>query len=219
MAYRNKQEEICQPMQIKTSSRLLLNGGVSEVIPPEKKLQIVSQNKSHTSIVMPCSNSIIDELGNEFRIENPYDLICNETRMFGYISIWGADKSGKQDSQKERNHSVELKKYSRCGWCRNWCRVLVTCTPKEFVTMSRCFWKERLSGVSIYKNDELLTHYSVTLMVRPHLEAPYGFWRHTNDVIGKETVYLNTATNNFLEEINFNYSYIPLNTLGNYDLS
>jgi hypothetical protein len=38
MAYRNKQEEICQPMQMKTSSRLLSNGGISEVIPPEKKL-------------------------------------------------------------------------------------------------------------------------------------------------------------------------------------
>jgi hypothetical protein len=32
MAYRNKQEEICQPMQIKTSSRLLSNGEISEVI-------------------------------------------------------------------------------------------------------------------------------------------------------------------------------------------
>jgi flagellar basal body-associated protein FliL len=35
MAYRNKQEEICQPMQVKTSSRLLSNGEISEVIPPE----------------------------------------------------------------------------------------------------------------------------------------------------------------------------------------
>jgi hypothetical protein len=23
------------------------------------------------------------------------------------------------NSQKKRNHSVELKEYSRCGWCRN----------------------------------------------------------------------------------------------------
>jgi hypothetical protein len=42
MAYGNKQEEICQPMQIKTSNRLLSNGEISEVIFPEKKLQIVS---------------------------------------------------------------------------------------------------------------------------------------------------------------------------------
>jgi hypothetical protein len=38
MAYGNKQEEICQPMQMKTSNRLLSNGEISEVIPPEKKL-------------------------------------------------------------------------------------------------------------------------------------------------------------------------------------
>jgi Na+-driven multidrug efflux pump len=37
-AYGNKQEEICQSMQIKTNSRLLSNGEISEVIPPEKKL-------------------------------------------------------------------------------------------------------------------------------------------------------------------------------------
>jgi hypothetical protein len=43
--YGNKQEEICQSMQIKTNSRLLSNGEISEVIPPEKKLQIVSQNE------------------------------------------------------------------------------------------------------------------------------------------------------------------------------
>jgi hypothetical protein len=66
------------------------------------------------------------------------------------------------DAQKERNHSFELKEYSRSGWCRNLCRASVTCTPKEFVTMSRCFWEERLLGVSIYKNDELLIHQVLT---------------------------------------------------------
>jgi hypothetical protein len=40
MAYGNKQ-------QIKTSSRLLSNGEISEVISLEKKLQIVSQNELH----------------------------------------------------------------------------------------------------------------------------------------------------------------------------
>jgi hypothetical protein len=43
--------------------------------------------------------------------------------------------------------------------------------------------------------------------VGPHLKALYGFWKHTNDFTGKESIYLNTATNNFLEGTNFNYSY------------
>jgi hypothetical protein len=55
MAYGNKQEEICQPMQMKTSNKLLSNGEISEVVPPEKKLQIVSQNESHYAM-FKCSN-------------------------------------------------------------------------------------------------------------------------------------------------------------------
>jgi hypothetical protein len=74
-----------------------------------------------------------------------------------------------------------------------WCKASVTCTPKEFVNMSRCFWEERLSGVSIYKNDVLLNHFSVILTVGPYLEAPYGFWQHINNVTGKKSIYLNTA--------------------------
>jgi hypothetical protein len=50
IVYGNKQEEIYQPMQIKTS-RLLSNGEIPEVVPPEKKLQIVSQtNQIHKKI-------------------------------------------------------------------------------------------------------------------------------------------------------------------------
>jgi hypothetical protein len=107
-------------MQMKTSSRLLSNGEISEVLPPEKKLQIVAQNESHISIIMPCSSAVSDESGNVFRIEGPYDLNCNETRTFEYIdkfTIWRADKCcGKHpdwpDSQKLRNHSDELKEDS-----------------------------------------------------------------------------------------------------------
>jgi hypothetical protein len=43
-------------------------------------------------------------------------------------------------------------------------------------------------------------------MVGPHQIAPYGFWRHTNNATGKEPVFLNTASNNFLEGTNYNYS-------------
>jgi hypothetical protein len=59
------------------TQKSLSNGEISQVIPSKKKLQIVSQNESHTSIVMPCSNSVIDESGNVFRIEGPYDLNCS----------------------------------------------------------------------------------------------------------------------------------------------
>jgi hypothetical protein len=44
--------------------RKLTNGNNASVIPEEKRLQIVSQNATHVSIVMPCSSSVMDESGN-----------------------------------------------------------------------------------------------------------------------------------------------------------
>jgi hypothetical protein len=49
-------------------------------------------------------------------------------------------------------------------------------------------WEERLTGVLVYKNDQLLTHHSGTLMVRTHLKAPYGFWTHTNNATGNKSI-------------------------------
>jgi hypothetical protein len=42
--------------------------------------------------------------------------------------------------------------------------------------------------------------------VGPYLLAPYGFWKHTNNATGEESIFLNTANNNFLEGTNYNYS-------------
>jgi hypothetical protein len=107
-----------------------------------------------------------------------------------------------------------MKEFLRCGLCINFCRTLVLCIFLFFISMDRCFWEERILGISIYKNDELLTHHSVTFTVGPHLEASYGFWRHTNFLTKKDGIYLNIVINNFLEGTNFNYSCTPLNTPG-----
>jgi hypothetical protein len=64
--------------------------------------------------------------------------------------------------------------------------------------------------IVIRKNDIIIEHFSVTLSVRPHLLAPYGFWKHTSNATGKESIFLNTANNNFLESTNYNYSYTPI---------
>jgi hypothetical protein len=107
--------------------------------------------------------------------------------MFGYINkftIWRADNivGNTQICQiHKKKESVELKEYSRFGWYRNWCRTSITCTPKEFVNMSRCFWEERLSKISIYKNNVLLNHFLVILIVGSHLEALYGFWKRNRE--------------------------------------
>jgi hypothetical protein len=50
MAYGNKEEEICSPINTKVNKRILKNG--EESLPSEKKLQIVSDNGTHISVIM-----------------------------------------------------------------------------------------------------------------------------------------------------------------------
>jgi hypothetical protein len=90
MVYGNKQEEIYQPIQIKTNNKLLSNEKISKIIPPKKNYKFYHK-VTHISIIIPYSNSIINKLGNILKIEGPYNLNCNETRMFGYtdkFTIW-----------------------------------------------------------------------------------------------------------------------------------
>jgi hypothetical protein len=77
--------------------------------------------------------------------------------------------------------------YDKCALCFNYCRVTATCKPSKIVTLDRCFWEEKITGISVFKNNEIIEFYSVTLTVGPHQIAPYGFWRHTNNQTGKES--------------------------------
>jgi hypothetical protein len=83
--YGNIKKDICYPIQKLNQVRMLSNGENISVIPTEKKLQIITQNETHISIIMPCSSEVLDESGNIFRIEGPYILDCNESRQFPYI--------------------------------------------------------------------------------------------------------------------------------------
>jgi hypothetical protein len=91
---------------------------------------------------------------------------------------------------------------------------VVACIPSDYITLQRCFWEEKTSVLTVKKNGEVIKHYSVALSVGPHLLAPYGFWKHTNNATGKESIFLNTANNNFLENTNYNYSCTPITSPG-----
>jgi hypothetical protein len=101
--------------------------------------------------------------------------------------------------------------FMKCGFCQNHYISATSCRLKEIIPMNRCFWKELTTGISVYKNEEAIKHSSVTITVSPHSIAPYGYWRHTNNATGKESIFLNTVSNNFLKRTNYNYSYCPLN--------
>jgi hypothetical protein len=99
----------------------------------------------------------------------------------------------------------------KCGICQNYCKVTVSCKPKEIITMNRYFWEELPTEISIYKKVEIMEYLSVTLIVGSHQIAPYGYWSHMNTETGKELIFFNTASNNFLEGTNYNYTCNPLN--------
>jgi hypothetical protein len=101
----------------------------------------------------------------------------------------------------------------KCGLClcQNHCIVAASYKPAEIVTLDRCFWKELTTGVTTYKNEEIIEHTSITITVDPHQIALYGHCRHTDNQTGKELIFLNTASSNFLEGTNYNYSCKSLN--------
>jgi hypothetical protein len=66
--YGNIKKDIYYPIQKLNTMKKLANGDNACVIPEGKKLQIVSQNDTHVSIVMPCSSSGINNMGNTFSI-------------------------------------------------------------------------------------------------------------------------------------------------------
>jgi hypothetical protein len=87
----------------------------------------------------------------------------------------------------------------KCGLCQNHCIVGVSFKPAEIITLERCFWKELTTGVTTYKNEEVIEHTSIIITVCPH-----QIGQHTNNATGKESIFLNTASNNFLEGMNYN---------------
>jgi hypothetical protein len=62
-----------------------------------------------------------------------------------------------------------------------------------------------------HKNNKILEYISIGLTLGLHQIISYRFLTHTNNDTGKKSVFLNTASNNFLKETNYNYSCKSLN--------
>jgi hypothetical protein len=69
--------------------------------------------------------------------------------------------------------------------------------------MERCHWKE--TPLQVIVNGEKKTVINISLTVNPILQPPYGLWRNAT------LIFLNAATNNFVEGTKFNYSCKPTN--------
>jgi hypothetical protein len=110
-------------------------------------------------------------------------------------------------------HKENIKKndFWKCGLCQNNCIVVASCKTTEIITLERCFWEKLTTVVTTYKNEEVIEHTSVAITVGLHQAASYGYWCHNNNQTGKESIFLNTVSKNFLEGTNYNYSCHPLN--------
>jgi hypothetical protein len=90
-----------------------------------------------------------------------------------------------------------------CGPCNNHCAARYRCYRHE-EAMERCHWKK--TPLQVIVNGEERTVVDISLTVNPILQAPYGLWRN------ETSIFLNAATNNFLERSNFNYSCKYINS-------
>jgi hypothetical protein len=137
-------------------------------------------------------------------------LDCSEIVNFNYtdkIQVWHNDKCCFQvpiDLGWDIKDTKELvigddtwDEGPDCGLCNNGCAARYRCYIHE-EPIERCHWKE--TPLQMIVNGEERT------VVNLILQAPYGLWR--NEIL----IFLNTATNNFLEGLNFNYSCKPTNT-------
>jgi hypothetical protein len=125
MSFGNKEEEIC-----------LKNQENSNITNSGKTLQIISQNETHTSFVITCDSSVINEQGDIFSIEGPYTLNCNKSRVFSYIDKITLWNNGTCVAKKKypdfpnhmpvQNYSTTIMDYfSYCGWWKN-CSIMHT---------------------------------------------------------------------------------------------
>jgi hypothetical protein len=119
-AYGNIEEDICNSIQRMDNMRKLVNGNNALIIPKEKRLQIISQNTAHISIVMLCSSSVMDEKGNSFSIKGPYNFNCKEwLTTLDYM-----------ESHMIQGH-MDNGDFGKYCFCRNYCKATTTCTLKE----------------------------------------------------------------------------------------
>jgi hypothetical protein len=55
-------------------------------------IKILSEDEEgNTVLIMPCGASLKDEFGNTYRLEGPYNLVCDEMHEFNYITerkVW-----------------------------------------------------------------------------------------------------------------------------------
>jgi hypothetical protein len=65
--------------------RLLIDQQTTNTILSSQKLRIVSQDELYSTVLIPCSSNIMDELENIFKIEGSFNLNRNESRNFLYI--------------------------------------------------------------------------------------------------------------------------------------
>jgi hypothetical protein len=164
----------------------------------------------------PCNSQLFDELRNIYQIIGPYALSCSDPIEFNYtdhIQKWHKYLCGKDpsvDKGWEKVDSVEkvvggsdlYKAFvanDGCGY-RQWCKARYRCWRHKQL-LQRCHWQE--TSLQVMVNNQTKEVIQTHLTQGAVVQAAYGFWRN------ESAIFLNTASNNFLEGTNYNYTCAP----------
>jgi hypothetical protein len=81
------------PNQIK--DRCLLTNQEEKELEKLRLINVISVNNNITTLIMPCSSKVKDDMDNVYYLEGPHILDCQEPRDFMYlsgdISVWHDD--------------------------------------------------------------------------------------------------------------------------------
>jgi hypothetical protein len=206
------EEQLCEPLQRIPSGRSRMRNRLSNE-DESGLLTIVNEGEEggnpYTVLTMPCDSTLIDDFGNIWDLKGPWKLDCEEPREFQYLTErlpehWTSCCSYPKVSSEYANASgyEGVGASGECWYCfgfQYW-RARYKCeyTP---VQLQKCQWVE--TGVELSVNGSIKEIMSNTLTVAPAIQAPYGFWRNGSSYI------INTATNVYLENTNFNYRCKP----------
>jgi hypothetical protein len=176
-------------------------------------LTIISEDENETSIIMPCNSTVVDDLGNTYRVEGSYYVDCKEPvslRVLKEVKKWKSTKCCGQYPTPPSEYSGEFsgkreyKTAPDCGPCNKWHTAAYKCTYEDYnTTWQECEWMEGFSPKLVINDGEPIDA-SFSLEISPFLQTPLGFWKNDSGYIIKSASFPN------LQGTNFNYSCSPL---------
>jgi hypothetical protein len=216
LKYKGIKVEVCTelteaPVNVTGLKRRLRNNETFEFV------SIKEFDDNTSQIIMPCGIPLVDELGHIYKVDSQYVENCSEPRAFQYLTALTVRSDSKcgSDPATPKNWRTEVPIYGShehvtkselLGWpCKafeyryHW-KSLVRCeTEAEPRQLKLCNWYDTGSSSNFSIDGEVMGAV-ITIEQSPVVSYPYGYW------VDGSQIFIRTATENFLEGTNYNYS-------------